>query len=56
MSEVKKSSGFLILVAWVIVGVPAGWGVYKTAVNALNLFHAPAATTASAPAASTPSH
>jgi hypothetical protein len=41
----KKSSAGLILVAWLIVGVPLGWGVYNTLLNSMKLFQpAPAAT------------
>ncbi len=50
---VKKSSAALIAVAWLIVLVPAGWGLTYTVQNALKIFQtsaAPAAT-ASAPAA-----
>ncbi len=53
MTEVKKTSAGLILAAWVIVGVPAAWGVYNTALNAKKLFTAPPV--AAAPAATVPS-
>jgi hypothetical protein len=36
----KKSSGALILLAWLIVGVPLGWGVYNTALSSIKLFQA----------------
>ena len=49
MEEAKKSSPALIAVAWIIVGVPLGWGVYKSAMNAVKLFQSPPA--AAAPAA-----
>ena len=52
---VKKSSPLLIAVAWLIVVVPAGWGLTYTVQNALKIFQtgAPPASTvpASAPAA-----
>lgn len=51
MSE-QKSSPALVLAAWVVVSVPLGWGVYKTAVNAVKLFHPPAAV--AAPATTSP--
>jgi hypothetical protein len=38
MSEQKKTSALAIAVAWLIVGIPAGWGVYNTALNARKLF------------------
>ena len=27
----------MIAIAWIIVGVPLGWGVYKSALNAVKL-------------------
>lgn len=45
----KKSSGVLILFAWLVVGIPLGWGVYNTVLGAMKLFQAaPAQTTAPA--------
>ena len=45
MSEnTKKSSAAMILLAWVLVGVPLTWGVYNTLLNSMKLFQAPAAT------------
>jgi hypothetical protein len=49
----KKSSGAMILLAWVLVGVPLTWGVYNTLLNSMKLFQAPAAAV-SAPANSAP--
>lgn len=46
----KKSSAVMILLAWVLVGVPLTWGVYNTLLNSMKLFQAPAA----APASNTP--
>jgi hypothetical protein len=43
---VKKSSGAIILLAWLLVGVPLGWGVYNTVLNSLKLFQAPPVPTA----------
>ena len=48
--EFKKSSPVLIAAAWLLVIVPAGWGLSKTVQNAMKIF-----TTAPAPAATTPS-
>ncbi len=45
---VKKSSSALIALAWIIVLVPAAWGLTYTVQNALKIFTAPA------PAVSTP--
>jgi hypothetical protein len=49
MSE-TKTSPLLVVAAWLIVGIPAAWGVYNTALNAKKLFVAPPPT---APAAQT---
>jgi hypothetical protein len=50
---VKKSSPALIAAAWLIVLVPAGWGLTYTVQNALKIFqtNAPPAAPASTPAA-----
>lgn len=29
----------LVVVAWTLVGIPLAWGVYKTFLGALALFH-----------------
>jgi hypothetical protein len=41
MPETKTTSPLLVVAAWLIVGIPAGWGVYNTALNAKKLFVAP---------------
>ncbi len=39
-----KSSAATILLAWLLVSIPLGWGVYNTVLNSLKLFqNAPAA-------------
>jgi hypothetical protein len=38
MTEAKGSSPALIALAWIVVGVPLAWGVYKSAMNAVKLF------------------
>jgi hypothetical protein len=43
----KKSSAGMILLAWVLVGVPLTWGVYNTLLNSMKLFQAPPAPPAS---------
>jgi hypothetical protein len=48
MADVKTSSPALIALAWIIVGVPLGWGVYKSALNAVKLFQPQPAVTAPA--------
>ena len=48
MSEnTKKSSPAMILLAWVLVGVPLTWGVYNTLLNSMKLFQAPVSVPAS---------
>lgn len=46
MEEARGTSPALIAVAWIIVGVPLGWGVYKSALNAVKLFQPQPAATA----------
>jgi hypothetical protein len=46
MSETRPTSPLLIVAAWLIVGIPATWGVYNTALNARKLFVAPPPTAA----------
>jgi hypothetical protein len=43
--NVKKTSAATILLAWLLVGVPLGWGVYNTLLSSMKLFQAPAITT-----------
>ena len=38
IGQARKSSPALILLAWVVVSIPAGWGIYNTALNAAKLF------------------
>jgi len=48
----QKSSSAMIALAWLLVGVPLGWGVYNTVLNSQKLFqNAPAQTTAPVAAA-----
>jgi hypothetical protein len=35
-----------LLLAWLVVGVPLGWGVYNTLLSSMNLFQAAPAKTA----------
>jgi hypothetical protein len=37
----RKSSAAMILFAWILVGVPLGWGIYNTVLNSEPLFNAP---------------
>ena len=51
MTNMKKTPVAAILVAWLIVGIPAAWGIYNTALNAKKLFAAsPPATSTTMPA------
>ncbi|HZS29471.1 MAG TPA: hypothetical protein VFB76_19755 [Candidatus Angelobacter sp.] len=57
MDQVKKTPAALVLLAWLFVGVPWGWGVVELWKNAKKLFVAPPAATAPAspaPAAPAP--
>jgi hypothetical protein len=38
METLKKSHTLLILLAWIAVSVPLGWGVYHTLLNSMKLF------------------
>ena len=38
--NVKRSSATAVLLAWLLVGVPLGWGVYNTFLSAVKLFQA----------------
>lgn len=38
MTDAKRSSAAAILLAWLVVSIPLGWGVYNTARNAMKLF------------------
>jgi hypothetical protein len=38
--NIKKSPVALILAAWLLVGIPLGWGVYNTLLNSMKLFQA----------------
>lgn len=53
MEPTKKTPIALVLLAWLIVGVPWGWGVVQLWKNARQLFQAPASAAAK-PAAASP--
>ena len=40
VENTKKSSAATILIAWLLVGVPLGWGVYNTLLSSMKLFQA----------------
>jgi hypothetical protein len=52
-TTVKKSSPALVAVAWLIVVVPAAWGLTYTVQNALKIFSTSAPPAAVAPPAAT---
>lgn len=47
--DTKSSSPALVALAWLLVGIPLGWGIYRSGLNAVKLFQ-PSAPTATAPA------
>ena len=38
-----RTSPLLLIVAWLVVGIPAAWGVRQTVMRSLDLFRAPPA-------------
>lgn len=36
--NVKKSPVIAIVAAWLLVGIPLGWGVYNTLLSSMKLF------------------
>ena len=36
-----RTSPLLLLVAWLVVGIPAAWGVSQTVMRSLDLFKSP---------------
>ncbi len=38
VTDRKNTSPALILAAWLVVSIPAAWGVYNTVLNAMKLF------------------
>ncbi|HEX3875768.1 MAG TPA: hypothetical protein VHW24_02200 [Bryobacteraceae bacterium] len=39
-TNVKKTAAGTIILAWLIVGIPLGWGVYNTLLSSMKLFQA----------------
>ena len=37
-----KTSCIMVALAWTVVGIPAGWGIYQTVLTSIKLFQAPA--------------
>ena len=46
----RGTSPLLLIVAWLVVGVPAAWGVSQTVMRSMDLFISPAAQPTTAPA------
>jgi len=49
--EARRTSPLLLVVAWLVVGIPAAWGVSQTVMRSMDLFISPAAQPATSPAA-----
>jgi hypothetical protein len=49
MDQYKKTPVALVILAWLFVGLPWGWGVMQLCKNAKKLFQSPPATHTSAP-------
>ena len=49
----RRTTAMAVAIAWVVVGLPAAWGVYQTALKSKALFQPPPppATAVTAPAA-----
>lgn len=39
MSDNLQSRSVMILLAWVVLAIPLGWGIYNTLLNSVKLFH-----------------
>ncbi len=42
--EPPRTSRALLIVAWLVVGLPAAWGVSQTVMRSMDLFRSPPAT------------
>ena len=45
-----RTSPLLLIVAWLVVGIPAAWGVSQTVIRSLDLFKSPPASVTTLPA------
>jgi hypothetical protein len=45
-----RTSPLLLIVAWLVVGIPAAWGVSQTVMRSLDLFKSPPPPATAAPA------
>jgi hypothetical protein len=53
-TQIKKTPVVLVLLAWLFVGVPWGWGITQLWKNARKLFQSPPAATMSVALSNTP--
>jgi hypothetical protein len=37
-NHAKKSPAAAVLLAWLLVGIPLGWGIYNTLLSSMKLF------------------
>jgi hypothetical protein len=44
----RRTSPLLLIVAWLVVGIPAAWGVSQTVMRSMDLFKSPPPATAPA--------
>ncbi len=44
--EPPRTSPLLLIVAWLVVGIPAAWGVSQTVMRSMDLFTSPPPATA----------
>ena len=45
----KRTSPMLLIVAWLVVGIPAAWGVSQTVLRSLDLFRSSPPSAATGP-------
>jgi len=53
-NQIKKTPAVLVLLAWLFVGIPWGWGVAQLWKNARKLFQSPPAATMPVAPSNTP--
>ena len=44
--QTRRTSPLLLIVAWLVVGIPAAWGVSQTVMRSMDLFKSPPPATA----------
>ena len=49
--RLKRTSPMLLIVAWLVVGIPAAWGVSQTVMRSLDLFKSPPTSASTVPIA-----